>query len=198
MFGKKICLFFISVMLTACASCSQNIESENDTASNGENGSEEYSFATWETCSQNMGDHPCNFTLTDQNGNDVSLYDFYGDTIVLDFSVMWCGPCNSAASEVQAVADAYENLSYLTVLIETPQGMAPTVDDCKGWADDYGISEPVLAGDRSIIDYSSTSGWNITSWPTFYFITDEMVLNTSLRGYSSSYIDMLIQDTMGE
>ena len=33
--------------------------------------------------------------------------------------------------------------------------------------------------------------------PDDYFITDDMTLNTNLRGYSSSYIDMLIQDTMG-
>jgi thiol-disulfide isomerase/thioredoxin len=193
MFIRKLVLLFASIALTACASCSQNLKSENDTS--GES-SEENSFVTWDTCSQNIGDHPCNFTLEDQNGNSVSLYDFYGDTIILDFSAMWCGPCNAAASEVQSVADDYENLSYLTVLIETAQGASPTADDCNDWANTYGISEPVLAGSRSMVDYSSASGWNITGWPTFYFITDEMVLHTSLRGYSSSYIDVLIQDTM--
>jgi thiol-disulfide isomerase/thioredoxin len=197
MFNKNMCLLFLLVILTACSSCMQNIESKADTGFDNEEEAE-YPFATWETCSQNIGDHPCNFTLKDQNNNDVSLYDFYGDTIVLDFSAMWCGPCNVAATEVQSVADSYEDLSYLTVLVETAQGLEPTADDCKGWADDYGISEPVLAGSRAMIDSSSSTGWNISGWPTFYFITDEMVLNTSLRGYSSSYIDMLIQDTMGE
>ena len=195
MFVKKIYLLFLSLALTACSACSQNLESKNDTSNSDE---EEYSFVTWDTCSQNMGDHPCNFTLKDQNGKEVSLYDFYGDTIILDFSAMWCGPCNVAATEVQEVADSYEDLAYLTVLIETAQGTAPTVDDCKGWADSYGITEPVLAGDRSMVDGSTPSSWSVSGWPTFYFITDEMVLNTSLRGYSSAYIDMLIQDTMGE
>ena len=137
--------------------------------------------------------------MQDQNGNEVSLYDFYGDTIVIDFSVMWCGPCNVAASEVQAVKDAYDanGFAYLTVLVETPQGDTPDSSDCKDWADTYEITEPVLAGSRDMIDYSSTNGWPVQGWPTFYFITDEMVIHTSLRGFSSSYIDMLIQDTMG-
>jgi len=196
MFGKIIYLYFISLFFIGCTSCTPSLNNSGDTS---DNNSEEYLFATWETCSQNYGDHPCNFTLKDQDNNDVSLYDFYGDTIVLDFSAMWCAPCRAAASEVQEVKDSYasEGFAYLTVLIDNMEGEGPSVSECKDWADTYGISEPVLAGDRSLIDQSAVSGWPLEAWPTFYFITDEMVLNTSLRGFSSSYIDMLIQDTMG-
>ena len=36
---------------------------------------EEPSPITWESCSHNIGDHPCDFTLVDQNGNDWNLYE---------------------------------------------------------------------------------------------------------------------------
>lgn len=188
---RRIYILFLVFLITACSSCRPSpvlLEDEED------------SFVTWDTCSQQIGDHPCDFTLKDQGGNDVSLYDYYGDTIVLDFSAMWCGPCRSAASEVQAVKDFYkeEGFTYITVLIETEGGSAPDSSDCRRWADAYGITEPVLAGDRSMIDYDGEEGWDITSWPTFYFITSDMTLNTSLKGFSSSYIDSLIQDTIGE
>ena len=194
MLNRFLVLFFVSIFLSACFSCSPSREGRGDTSDK----NDDYSFVTWDACSQRIGDHPCDFTLKDQDGNDVSLYDFYGDTIVIDFSVMWCGPCMSAASEVQEVKDRYEaeGLTYLTVLIETSIGEEPEAEDCKEWADAYGISEPVLAGNRDMIDTSSMNGWDISGWPTFYFITDDMTINTILRGYSSSYIDMLIQDTM--
>ena len=56
-----------------------------------------YPWATWETCAHNIGDNPCNFELTDQNGIQQDLYQHHGKVIVLDFSVMWCGPCNMIA-----------------------------------------------------------------------------------------------------
>jgi len=146
----------------------------------------------WEECSQNAGDHPCNFTLVDQEGNDVSLYDFYEQPIVLDFSVMWCGPCMNAASEIDQVVEKYAsaNLEYLTVLIETALGEPATSDDCLSWTNTFGIeSSHVLAGSRSMIDYSSVSGWNITGWPTFFFISEGMVIEQVLRGYSQSNLE---------
>ena len=199
MFSRGIVLAVISMILTACSACTPDVTSSTDTSEN--NSSGEYSWATWDTCSQDIGDHPCNFTLENQHGEEVSLYDFYGSAIILDFSVMWCGPCQSAASEVQDVQDKYaaNGLTYITVLMETAGGTAPTVDDCNDWAQDFGIVDaPVLAGDRSMIDYSSTNGWNITSWPTFFFITDDMVIHTKLKGYSSYYVDTLAVETMGE
>ena len=188
---------FALVFLTACASCGPRLSNDDDSAG-ANDPSDEYAFATWESCSQEFGDHPCNFTLLDQNGEEKSLYDYYGDTIVLDFSAMWCGPCKAAASEVQSVKDAFasEGLTYITVLVETSSGSQPSSDDCRQWADSYGITEPVLAGNRSMLESTTPGGWPVSGWPTFFFITDEMVLNTSLRGFSSSYIDMLIQDTM--
>ena len=187
---RKIIVLLSTVFFAACSSCAPNLNSSgNDTS-----GDVEYPFETWETCGHNLGEHPCNFTLKNQDNEDVSLYDFYGDTIVVDLSVMWCGPCMSAASEVQEVKDRYESegFTYLTVLIENSIGEGPSADDCKDWADFYGIYEPVLAGDRSLVGQNSATEWPLTSWPTFYFITDEMVLHTALRGYSASYLDMLI------
>ena len=193
MFGKIIYLYFISLFFVGCASCTPSLNGTGDTS---DNNSEEYSFATWETCSQSFGDHPCNFTLKDQSGNDVSLYDFYGDTIVLDFSTMWCGPCRSAASEVQEVKDSYasEGLTYLTILIENTSGNDPSTSDCNDWADTYGISEPVLAGDRSLLDSTAVNGWPLEAWPTFYFLDKDLTILYINEGYSKESLSYYIKD----
>ena len=172
-------LFFL-FLISACNACTPRLDKSDDSQV------QENPYP-WEECSQHIEEHPCNFTLVDQHGNDVSLYDFYKQPIVLDFSVMWCGPCMDAASKVDQVKAKYasENLEYLTVLIETAEGEPATSDDCAYWADLFVIENShVLAGSRNMIDYSSTTGWNITGWPTFFFITEDMVIKQILRGYS--------------
>ena len=44
-----------------------------------------------------IGDAVQDFTLEDLEGNQVSLYDFLGDIIVLNFFATWCPGCNEEA-----------------------------------------------------------------------------------------------------
>jgi len=149
----------------------------------------------WDDCSQRMGDHACNFTLRDQNDNLVSLYDFYGQPIVLDFSTGWCGFCGIAAEEVQSVQDKYamHNLVYITVMIEDHRGWKPDSEFCKSWANAFGIySAPVLAGSDSLLDPEAESGWSVVAYPSFYFIDSDMIIQGNVLGFDPWKIDEVI------
>lgn len=50
-----------------------------------------------------------NFTVTDVNGKLVSLADFKGKTIVLDFWATWCGPCVASFPAMQMAVNRYVN-----------------------------------------------------------------------------------------
>jgi thiol-disulfide isomerase/thioredoxin len=162
---------------------------------------EPWAFATWEDCSQVVGDHPCNFTLLDQDNKEVSLYDFYGSTIILDLSAMWCSPCQAAGSDVQDTIERFasEDIRYVTVLIENLQGNPLTQDDVQSWALNLGIeTEPILQGSRDFLNSDATIGWPLESWPTFILITSEMKIHTFQKGYSQQILDMLIEDTISQ
>jgi len=146
----------------------------------------------WDDCSQKMGDHACNFSLRDQNDQTVSLYDFYGQPIVLDFSTGWCGFCGIAAEEVQAVQDKYASheLVYITVMIEDHRGWKPDSEFCDAWANAFGIySAPVLAGSDSMLDPEALNGWSVVAYPSFYFIDSDMVIQGNVLGFSPAKID---------
>ena len=160
---------------------------------------EEVSLITWDTCSQNIGDHVCDFILVNQFDEDFTLYDHVEKFIVLDFSAAWCGPCQRAAAEIQETQDKYESdgLLYLTVLIENLDREPPTQEDVEDWADYFGIvTSPVLGGSRDMLGLPD-EGWPLTGWPTFYFVDDKMVLQDSQRGWSSELLDNLIRDHLG-
>ena len=180
-------------LLTACSACGP-AELETDTVIQ-----DPYPFATWETCSQTVGDHPCNFTLLDQHNEEISLYDFYGSPIILDLSAMWCGPCQIAGSDVQSTVERFEEngVRYITVLIEDLAGGEVDQSDAQSWAANLGIeTEPILQGSRDLLSADPTLGWPLQSWPTFILITSKMEVYYFQVGYNQQVLDMLIEDTI--
>ncbi len=145
----------------------------------------------WENCSQQIGDHPCDFTLYDQNGEEFNLYDHHGKIIILDFSAMWCGPCMMAASEIEELQKKYkDDIIYVTILIENQNYMPPTQTNLKKWADIFEIeSAPVLGASREFLSNNPDKGWQVLSWPQFHIINRDMVLETSFSGFRAGLIE---------
>lgn len=93
------------------------------------------------------GDVPPDFLLKDQFGDDVSLWQFYGQWIVLDFSTIWCAPCQDLAALAHETHELYkeQGLEYITVLSQNMYYESPSLEEVQSWADTFGIEAPVLA-----------------------------------------------------
>ncbi|HHY20011.1 MAG TPA: TlpA family protein disulfide reductase [Firmicutes bacterium] len=76
------------------------------------------------------GNKAMDFTLEDADGNVVSLSDFYGRPIVLNFWATWCSPCKAEMPHMEKIWREYQekgsDLVYLLVnvgeSVETVQG----------------------------------------------------------------------------
>lgn len=86
----------------------------------------------------------------DQNGDEFSLWQFYGQVVILDISTMWCAPCQELAKEVDETWKHYEDdgLMYLTVLPQDLDGNPPSVAELNEWTDGFGITAPVVSDDK--------------------------------------------------
>tara|TARA_R110002020_G_scaffold123681_1_gene280438 strand:+ start:796 stop:1335 length:540 start_codon:yes stop_codon:yes gene_type:complete len=160
--------------------------------------SETGTIIDWNDCSQQIGDHPCDFTLVDQNGEDFNLYDHHGKIIILDFSAMWCGPCALAALEVEEIQKKYgDKVIYVTILIENLNQKPPSKSDLKKWAKSFGIeSAPVLSGSRSLLSSDPNLGWPLSAWPQFHIIDQNMILVESFKGFYSGRMEEVIKNNL--
>jgi len=146
---------------------------------------------TWNDCGGLVGDHACDFSLKDQHGDEWSLYDHYGNIIVLDFSTMWCGYCQKAAQVAQHIQNAHktDGVIWVTILLQNNYGQVPSLGDLNEWTKSFDMtSSPVLSGSVALIDHTAEDGFNVTSWPGIVVIDRDMTIAYELAGWNESQI----------
>lgn len=82
------------------------------------------------------------FTLRDVDGRDVSLSDFAGRVVLLDFWATWCVPCEAAMPHLQSMYEKYEaqGFTVLAISMDGPESLASVGP----FARRYGLTFPVL------------------------------------------------------
>jgi len=142
---------------------------------------------TWDKCAQEIGNHPCDFTLKDQYGAEFSLYKQYGTPILIEFSAEWCYWCYEATSAIVQLKKQY-NFKYVTILLESRTGKPADQQLAKKWADLHGSTDPVLYG------WKSEYGWPFEGLPAFYMINKEMVITQQMDGWHPQAIEYFIKE----
>jgi len=186
---------FLALSLLGCGGCVEKLSSgEVDSVVE----EEVREWEMWDSCSQIPGDHPCNFSLSNQHGDAVELYDYYGKVVVIDLSAMWCGICQHIAAKGEEFTETYgdENFAWLTILVENESGLAPSQSDLQRWADSYQLDGNILGGDRSLVDPAGITGYPVSGWPTVVVIDREMVVSNGVNGWSESLVTSWVEDLL--
>jgi peroxiredoxin len=66
-----------------------------------------------------VGQPAPDFTLTSLAGGDISLKDFRGKAVLVDFWATWCGPCRMAMPHFQELSTTYkDDLAVIAVSLD--------------------------------------------------------------------------------
>jgi thiol-disulfide isomerase/thioredoxin len=73
---------------------------------------------------------------TDQHGDEVSLWQFWGLHVLVDISTMWCGPCQELGKGTEDVYQEFRDRGfiYLTVLHEDVDNGEVSAEELNQWA----------------------------------------------------------------
>jgi thiol-disulfide isomerase/thioredoxin len=122
------------------------------------------------------GDVAENFTLADQHGEDVELYSFCGQYVMIAFGAGWCGPCQDVASDAQHLQDKYgtDGFQMIEVLIEDSSGADPNTQDLAQWESSFNMQTvPVLDDGKYAVWPYYESDWGI---PTLVHLGPDMTV----------------------
>ena len=115
------------------------------------------------------------FTLETPGGELVSLSDFRGQVVVLNFWATWCTPCRKEMPEFQALWEEHEAQGDLMLLAVNLQESA---DSVAAFVDEFGLTFPVaLDSDGEVLDE-----YGLPGLPGTFFIDSAGVLQARVLG----------------
>ena len=102
------------------------------------------------------------FTLNDLNDQTVSLDDYKGKIVFVDFWASWCPPCRQSIPVVESLYEEYKNNKDVVIL-----GINMNEDKSviSQFVLDNNINYKVLIGDAKV-----ASNYNIRGIPAFFII----------------------------
>ena len=82
------------------------------------------------------------FTAYDENGNQVSLSDYRGKPVVLNFWATWCYYCKEEMPDFNKAYGVYPDVQFL--MVNATDGVQETKEKAMQYVKDEGFNFPVL------------------------------------------------------
>lgn len=106
------------------------------------------------------------FTLTTLQGEQVTLSDYKGKIILLNFWASWCEPCKEEMPDMQRFSEKHPDIAVLAVNLTS---MDLGIDDVKQFVHYFGLTFPILLDEADVVGKQ----YNILTIPTSYIIDPE-------------------------
>ncbi len=108
------------------------------------------------------------FTLTDLEGNSVTLSDFRGKVVFINFWATWCPPCRAEMPEIEAIYQDYKDKDVVVIGID----ILEAEDEVRQYVQQGGYSWTFVLDTTGGV----TADYGITAIPTSFFLDKEGVI----------------------
>jgi len=130
------------------------------------------------------------FTLLDLKGEEVSLSDFEGKIVVLNFWATWCPPCRAEIPDFIEVCKLYEDKDVQFIGVSVDKD----VEDLKKFVNDFNINYPILI-DNTIDNVSP--GWKVSGIPTTFILSKNgEILSSSVGMMTKGQLIKAIEEAL--
>jgi cytochrome c biogenesis protein CcmG, thiol:disulfide interchange protein DsbE len=107
------------------------------------------------------------FTLLNGDGEEVSLSDYNGQAVVLNFWASWCPPCKSEMPSFDKLSNQYEESGDVVFLmVNLTDGSRETIESAQQYLSDNNLTLNVVFDTTG----DAASKYNISSIPSTFLI----------------------------
>lgn len=130
------------------------------------------------------------FTLTDLDGNEVSLADYKGKTVVLDFWATWCGPCLRSFPGMQMAVQKYqEDPSVAFLFVNTWERVDNKIENARNFIKENEYPFHVLMD----LDNNVITQYKVQGIPTKFIIGPDQNIKFTSVGFSGN-VDQMVKE----
>lgn len=126
--------------------------------------------STETTFAPNIGFQAPPFTLETMSGETVTLGDYAGTPIIINFWASWCPPCRAEMPALQSVYDEYQGKISILAINASNQDK---LSSARGIQAEFSLTFPIL------MDFTGATqeDYAISSLPTTFFIDPDGIID---------------------
>ncbi|WP_315117145.1 redoxin domain-containing protein [uncultured Clostridium sp.] len=126
------------------------------------------------------------FKLQDIDGKEISLSEFKGKKVFLNFWASWCGPCKIEMPHMQTLYEETKDKDIVILAVNVGESK----DKVKSFIEKNKYTFPVLLDTNQEISLQ----YGISAFPTSFFIDEEGYVYSGIQGSMS--LDMMKEQLM--
>ncbi len=134
-------------------------------------------------CKNDVGAGPTapNFTLLDLDGQKVSLDQFRGSIVLLDFWATWCPPCRMSIPELVKLQEEHKDKGLVILGLSMDDPSQFTNEYLKAFKEKYKINYTILRVDRQVlVNYFANQNIAI---PTMFIVDKDGIIRDKIVGF---------------
>ena len=119
------------------------------------------------------------FALESRDGGKVSLGQYKGQVVMINFWATWCVPCRQEMPHLEALYQRYNKLGFKLLAVN----VEPKSDGVKKWLSETPVSFPVLFDTKSEV----TKLYKVETMPSTVIVAKDGTVRYVHHGYQPGY-----------
>lgn len=134
------------------------------------------------------------FTLKAITGEDITLSQYRGKMVLLDFWATWCGPCMQSIPELVRIQEKYKDKGLVVLGVSMDTLSQADDEQIEKFMRTFGINYPVMRDDGSVS--SVYYGDSPAAIPTLHIINREGKIIESISGFSPGMVPEIVEELL--